>query len=873
MNVVPIFLRWPKKSGSNRPLTPQELREVIWGVVFLLCLLISVPIWGKVALVLKSPAAIEPIIQAANTQLVADEGAVNFTPTLTNGATDVTWTATDLPTGASISDTTGQITGTLSTTGHWATAVTATNSAGSDTIIVPIIVHGGTVSLSQASFSSTPYEATTADRVYQLSENVTVDASAFSILASKVCFDLNGFTLTYNNDTANTITNQDFDNFTGSDPDNWTVEGDSSHTSVVKASSYVYPRKLCEGANALRVTLNQGTWTAGTLSTGSPANIAATGHGLVTGDWVIIKDFSATTYGTAHESMVDGGYEVTRVDDNNFTINANVSAVSDSAGSWIKATCIESDSVSLPVNNRLYSATALIENFQETDDYACSIKIVDASSGAELEKLATSADQWWFYDHSFSSNGSKNFSPAVTCKSATVANAQVQIYLATEGASVTLDVCRPRLSQSYDNAILCYGYNSSNWVGQYNYDVTAWSTSAVNTVAIVDSAGGGAIEQGANRGYRGWAMNLRRPGTSLIIHGVDIDISHEDSQAINCDQYTLGNGTAGPCAVANVDITHTGVNNITYRFAQPSCIAVTQWAGDVTFADTTITDAPNISATLSTDDPATYAIAASDIAAYPATVLTNSYAFSGQSNSTWTRITVDSTGAGRSGRGFYIGAGPSQTVDGVTLTDSTFRCAELRHRETWSLARYTRALRFRNQEDAPTLGTLLDISISNCTFYCECTAADYLQNVQGARISVGNNSGSGMDSSSYTFTNCTFEAVNDQGSGLAEAIEIGRWDAALTDLSGSGCTFESNDCCVKLGGPDDNPNGVFGFAFSGNTFTKDATSNAPRVFSTFRFNTTVGGSTGSFTDNTFGAGTAYDDVIDTDGDSNVTIEP
>lgn len=821
--------------------------------------------------------SIVPIIQSTTAKLVADEGSINFTPTLTQGDS-VTWSASNLPAGASINSSSGQITGTLSTVGHWATELTATNSNGSDTIIVPIIVYGSVITVDSDWLSgegSAPYLMDTANAVYQLDEDVTEDASVFVVQADGVVLDLAGHTLTYNNDAANTITNQDFDDFTGDDPDDWTVAGDASHTSVAAASSNVFPKRLCEGANALRVTLAPGTHTAGTLTAGTPANIAATNHGLETGDFVIIDGFSATTYSVAHASLIDGGYEVTKVDDNNFTINANVSAVSDGSGTWIKACCIESSSTALPVNNRLYTATCGVTNTPGGGaDYDCSIKLVNAADDMELEKITTSEDAWHFYDHTIFGNESRNACPTVTCKSAMVANAKVQIYLASTGSTV-IDVFRARLSQSYDSAVLARGTTNTNFPQQYNYSTTGWTSSEIDRVAVVDSVGGGAIVQGANQGFRGWPVLMRKVASGCIVHGFSITVDCDDALVVFFDQKSIGNpSAAGDATIAHLDCTLNNIHNIVRRDSQPYFCEVAQWLGDVQVADLVLTNSGCISVNCDTDNPNTYSTLIRSVSCFPKTVCTNSYAFFLNSNTTLDSCLVNSITSTGSGRGVLINGGQNLTIDGIIVRDSQFFCREERHREA-SANFFTRALRLRNTENGETTnGTLLDILVENCLFHCECKSSDFGQNVQGARISVRNNS-NGMDSSSYVFRNCEFRAINTTGSGSAEGIEIGRWDTEVADLSVLNSEFESNDTCVKLHGNDDFEQEVIGALFAGSRYTKNAASGNPRAFHTFRLGFAAADVTDDvfFTSNSFGAGTAYDDVLEVAGTHDVTIEP
>lgn len=196
-----------------------------------------------------TPVVSAPILDVPTAQLVAGEGAINFTPTVLQG-TGITFTASGLPSGASINSSTGAVTGTLSTLGHSVVEITATNTEGADTIIVPVIVYNSLITVDSAwlaSEGSAPYLLDTANAVYQIDDNIAADASVFSIQADGVCLDLAGNTITYNNDSANTITNQDFSNFTTTNPDNWTITGDASHDKIAAASSNIYHDECVKG--------------------------------------------------------------------------------------------------------------------------------------------------------------------------------------------------------------------------------------------------------------------------------------------------------------------------------------------------------------------------------------------------------------------------------------------------------------------------------------------------------------------------------------------------------------------------------------------------------------------------------------------------
>lgn len=810
-------------------------------------------------------------------QVIADEGSANFTPTVLAG--DVSgWTVDGLPTGASFNSSTGQITGTLSTVGHWATKITASNGTDSDSIVVAFVVYSSLASVADSDLSGSIYQLSTADRVSQLSENITVDAAAFATQADGVTIDLAGHTLTYNDAAPNTITNQDFDSFTGDDPDNWTVTGDAAHTNVVTASSYIWPRRLSEGDNVLQVLIDQGAWTAGTLSTGTPATITATAHGLSTGDHVILDGFSATTYGTASDEMIRGGYEATVTGPDTFTINADVSAVSDASGTWIKATCVESSSTSLPVNNRLYAATCFVSNDPGSDDdYDSSIKIVDASTGYELEKLkngtSNAVDYFFTYYHTYTGSESqtRNFSPACVVKSASVANCKVQVYLSSTAADTIVHLARVRLSQAYDNAVFNKGPGSAPQSS--NYSTSGWDTS-VGRVAIVDSVGGGSIVQGQNQGFRGWAIFGSALYSEFIAHGFDIEVDSDDPSGIYL--YQFGSGTVdvtdGDCTIADVSISCPNPHNVCRRFTQTNMIGINKWQGDVLIKDATIVDSPcqSFVATVDSTQSATY----EDDWAYPRSSAPNAYAFVPKSNNVLLNCGCDSTGSDRSGRAVLVSAAHG-TLQNVTITNFSGICREERSRESNSDV-YMFALRIRNNEDGEsTNGVMKNILIEDSDFSVECLSSEYAHTLFGGFIGMIYNAGTGMDTSSYQINNTIFSSVCSTGTGRGQALGIEDWRASCANLTLTDCTLISNDTCLMLHDGNSGVKTISGVDMDGTTWTKDATSSPGRAFSTIRAGYNSSSVTEDFniTSNTFNTGTAYDDVTVVAGTHDITVEP
>lgn len=208
-----------------------------------------------------------PRINFIPTQLVLDENAIDFTPTLSQG-TGVTWSASGLPAGASINSSTGQVTGTLSTLGKSNALITATNGSGSQTRLVHIHVYDELTTIDAAWLTANgpaPYPLTSADNVYRLSVDVTTDSTAFHPRANNITLDLNTHVVTFDNlaDTDIDIVNGDFE--TG-DSTGWDLSGASG--AVVEAGSYNAGQVYETGGKALKLVVPTGA-THTVVTTGS----------------------------------------------------------------------------------------------------------------------------------------------------------------------------------------------------------------------------------------------------------------------------------------------------------------------------------------------------------------------------------------------------------------------------------------------------------------------------------------------------------------------------------------------------------------------------------------------------------------------------
>lgn len=153
----------------------------------------------------------KPLVNYAPVQLVQDEGSANFTPTATQG-TGITWTASNLPTGASVNSSTGAITGTLSTPGKWETELVATNADGVFKLKVLFIVYSSVVTVDAAWLADTANQhddgwkieggsVENSHKIFRLDQDVTSAKTAFWIADEYVHLDLNGYDVHHGGDS------------------------------------------------------------------------------------------------------------------------------------------------------------------------------------------------------------------------------------------------------------------------------------------------------------------------------------------------------------------------------------------------------------------------------------------------------------------------------------------------------------------------------------------------------------------------------------------------------------------------------------------------------------------------------------------------
>lgn len=183
------------------------------------------------------------------------DAAISYTPTLLSAAGGGTWSATNLPTGASLNTSTGAITGTLTAYGRWITILTYTEGSLSDSVPVCIYVVDAITSVAGGSYSSSIKLDDNTYRAYRLTGNVTAAKTAFTFGKTGIVLDLNGYTVTYDNDAQPvSVANGDFasGDFTG-----WDTSGASGAT--VATGTIAGRTAFNDGEYATRIPLTTGT--------------------------------------------------------------------------------------------------------------------------------------------------------------------------------------------------------------------------------------------------------------------------------------------------------------------------------------------------------------------------------------------------------------------------------------------------------------------------------------------------------------------------------------------------------------------------------------------------------------------------------------
>ncbi len=152
-------------------------------------------------------------------------GAVIVTPHDASGG------GTFAPTTVSLTNTVRSATFTYNAANTSSHSITVTNNGGlSNPSPITFVATTSSVITIDAAWlianGPAPYYLTQANTVYQLTSDVTATGTAFLVLDQNITFDLNGHTITYDNNTAPGVPNGGFETGTpGSAPPNWDVSG------------------------------------------------------------------------------------------------------------------------------------------------------------------------------------------------------------------------------------------------------------------------------------------------------------------------------------------------------------------------------------------------------------------------------------------------------------------------------------------------------------------------------------------------------------------------------------------------------------------------------------------------------------------------
>lgn len=195
-----------------------------------------------------------PVIQTAATQIIPTGNSFNYTPILLAGDGTIEWTATGVPTGASVSSSTGALTGTP-VHGNGSVYLTATNSLGSYTINVPFAVYDHTTTVDASYISANgplPIRWATQYERYQLAANVSADGPAFVIANNDITVDLATYDVSYCGATPITIANSSFETV---DPGDANLADDWDFSGAANADRYAgsfLPNEIYDGDYSLR---------------------------------------------------------------------------------------------------------------------------------------------------------------------------------------------------------------------------------------------------------------------------------------------------------------------------------------------------------------------------------------------------------------------------------------------------------------------------------------------------------------------------------------------------------------------------------------------------------------------------------------------
>jgi hypothetical protein len=373
------------------------------------------------------------------------------------------------------------------------------------------------------------------------------------------------------------------------------------------------------------------------------------------------------------------------------------------------------------------------------------------------------------------------------------------------GASVTID--RVVLTQSMDYGVLASSADQydcglgTGWAptayggtGQANgYLNLPGSIQAVcQNVYAPTILGPGSIVQGQAAGAYCHNIVLDETKGPVVVNGVTTYTNGDDTTAIHA--YNNDSSLTDPTnsrTIENCTVNYASSGPIvTIRAADIPAIYVNGYSPALV-QGCTITNNPQVGIRAAGAGPGIYQTIQNNTLT-PNVNTTNGMAISlGGNDINCLNNTVNTSTTGAS-RGIAVGDGPNANID---IAGNTIIVRENPNREYGNSGTTARALEIRCY--APN--TLTNINIIN-NYFEAITGVGLMQGAIGARLVVV------PAGSTITFTNDTFKAIcigtTDPGPGYyAEAVEVDDVEVGSSDpVVFNGCTFESDDTAISLGG-------------------------------------------------------------------------
>ena len=489
--------------------------------------------------------------------------------------------------------------------------------------------------------------------------------------------------------------------------------------------------------------------------------------------------------------------------------------------------------ISIPVANRTYTASVTESGLGSIGAGNLKIEVVDSVTG----QLVTN----WRRIDAF--NWDQGDSPSFSFVPTTTNPVYIRITMTpsqSTGASVKID--RVVLTQSADYGVLAtttdmYGLNPVwSWSayggdGQASgYENLPPSIQAVyRNVYAPTIQGPGSITQGQSAGA--YCHNIMLNGTNgpVLVNGVTTYTNGEDTIAIRAanNDSSLTDPTNSR-TIRNCTVNYAGSGPIiTIRASSLAAIDVTGFSSAMV-EGCTITNNPQCGIRAAGAGPGIYQTIQNNTLT-PNVNITNGQALSlGGNNIRCLNNTVDTSTTG-STRGIAVGDGPNANIE---IGGNSIIVRENPNREYGDRGTTARALEIRCY--APN--TLNNINIHD-NYFEAITGAGLMQGATGARLVLVPSGSTGL-----TFTNDTFVAIcvgtTDPGSDYyAHGIEIDHSDVDSSNpMIFNGCTFESDEGALVLGGAAGGECSINNILFQNSTLVLSSDPSAvSRTFQSYDF--------------------------------------